>query len=283
MKSSGKLYVVATPIGNMEDITLRAVRILGEVDLIAAEDTRQTGKLLACHGIKGHLISVHEHNEIERTAGLIRKLKDGCSIALVTDAGTPGVSDPGYHLVRVAIEEKISVVPIPGVSAAIAALSASGLPTDSFLFVGFLPKKSSKRLQQLHDLSNQPGTIIVYESPRRILSLLKELESVMGDRYAVLSREITKLHEEFIRGTVSEIWADLGGRQSVKGECTLLISGCEKDKPVSMEIIQEEIQSALKLKNGTVSDIVKDIARRYPLSKSRIYEEALKIKANETS
>jgi 16S rRNA (cytidine1402-2'-O)-methyltransferase len=222
-EACGALYVVATPIGNREDITLRALDILREVDLIAAEDTRKSGNFLAHYQIKNRLISFHEHNEKKRTPEkrtpeLIGKLLAGMTIALVSNAGTPLVSDPGYRLIEAAIAEKIMVTPIPGVSAATAAMSVSGLPTDSFVFIGFAPKKKGKRLKFLTQLSAEPRPLIFYESPRRILSLMEEIISCMGDRNAVLAREMTKVHEEFIRGTVSQILKTIRVRSAFKGE-----------------------------------------------------------------
>jgi 16S rRNA (cytidine1402-2'-O)-methyltransferase len=206
------LYVVATPIGNRDDITIRALNILGRVDLVAAENTRHTGRLLAHHNIKGNLISYHEHNEVKRTPELIHRLKTGSSVALVSNAGTPSVSDPGYRLVKEAIANNIKVIPVPGVSAAVTALSAAGLPTYSFIFVGFPAKKKAKRLKQLKELASEIRTIIFYESPKRILTFLEEIIDAMGDRYGVLSREMTKLHEEFLRGFLSEIHYILNAR-----------------------------------------------------------------------
>ena len=210
-ETNGVLYVVATPIGNREDITLRALDILREVNLIAAEDTRKSGNFLTHYQIKNRLISFHEHNEKKRTPELIGKLLDGTTIALVSNAGTPSVSDPGYRLIEAAIANKITVTPIPGVTAATAAMSVSGLPTDSFVFIGFAPKKKGKRLKFLTELSAEPRPLIFYESPKRILSLMEEIISCMGDRNAMLAREMTKLHEEFVRGTVSQILDDHQG------------------------------------------------------------------------
>ena len=224
---TGALYVVATPIGNRDDITIRALNILGQVDLVAAEDTRHTGRLLAHHNIKCRMISFHEHNERERTPDLINRLKAGSSVALVSNAGTPSVSDPGYRLVKETIDSDIRVIPIPGVSAAITALCVAGMPTDSFVFVGFPAKKKARRLNQLNDLAGVHRTIVFYESPRRISTFLEEIIDIMGDRYGVLAREMTKLHEEFIRGLLSEILSSLNARPAIKGECTLLVTGCE--------------------------------------------------------
>jgi 16S rRNA (cytidine1402-2'-O)-methyltransferase len=274
----GILYVVATPIGNRDDITLRALNTLGHVDFVAAEDTRHTGRFLAHHNIKCRMISFHEHNENERTPDLINRLKDGSSVALVSNAGTPSVSDPGYRLVKEAVINRIRVIPIPGVSAAIAALSVSGLPTDSFVFIGFPPRKKSKRLDQLKNLAGECRTMVFYESPKRILTFLKEIISVMGDRYGVLSREMTKLHEEFIRGLLSEILSSLNERQAIKGECTLLLTGFEKNKEVSINTLETEIIKALEEKQSKLSELSKIIAQKYGLPKNKVYDEALKLK-----
>ncbi len=272
------LYVVATPIGNRDDITIRALNILGQVDLVAAEDTRHTGRLLAHHNIKGNLISYHEHNEVKRTPELIHRLKTGSSVALVSNAGTPSVSDPGYRLVKEAIANNIRVIPVPGVSAAVTALSAAGLPTDSFIFVGFPAKKKAKRLKQLKELASENRTIIFYESPKRILTFLEEIINVMGDRYGVLSREMTKLHEEFVRGFLSEIHYILNARPAVKGECTLLVMGCEENKEVSLETVRNEINSELEKTGSRLSDIARAVAKKYGLPKNKVYDEALKLK-----
>ena len=274
----GILYVVATPIGNRNDITIRALDILGHVDLVAAEDTRHTGRLLAHHNIKCHMISFHEHNENDRTPDLINRLNAGASVALVSNAGTPSVSDPGYRLVKEAVINRIRVIPIPGVSAAIAALSVSGLPTDSFVFIGFPARKKAKRLNQLKDLAGEGKTMVFYESPKRILTFLKEIISVMGDRYGVLSREMTKLHEEFIRGSLSEILSSLNARPAIKGECTLLLTGCEKNKDVSIHTVRTEIIKALEKKQSKLSELSKIIAQKYGLPKNKVYDEALGLK-----
>jgi len=278
-KNKGVLYVVATPIGNREDITLRALNILRDVDLIAAEDTRKTGNLLAHYQIKNRLISFHEHNEKKRTPEMIGKLLDGISIALVSNAGTPSISDPGYRLIEAAIANKITVSPIPGVSAATAAMSVSALPTDSFVFIGFLPRKKAKRQQFLNELAVEPRPVIFYESPKRILTLLEEIISCMGDRPAVLAREMTKLHEEFIRGSVSEILKTLKSRAEIKGECTLLIAGFEGKEELNSEIITTEIKAALDKHQEGLSEITKSIAQKYGLSKNKVYAMALKVKS----
>ena len=278
-KNKGVLYVVATPIGNREDITLRALNILRDVDLIAAEDTRKTGNLLAHYQIKNRLISFHEHNEKKRTPEMIGKLLDAISIALVSNAGTPSISDPGYRLIEAAIANKITVSPIPGVSAATAAMSVSALPTDSFVFIGFLPRKKAKRQQFLNELAVEPRPVIFYESPKRILTLLEEIISCMGDRPAVLAREMTKLHEEFIRGSVPEILKTLKSRAEIKGECTLLIAGFEGKEELNSEIITTEIKAALEKQQIRLSEIAKLIAQKYGLSKNKVYEMALKVKS----
>jgi len=274
----GNLYIVATPIGNKDDITLRAVKVLGEVDLIAAEDTRETGKLLAYYKIKNNLISYHEHNETRRAPELINKLEKGLSIALVSDAGTPSVSDPGYRLINDAIAENIRIIPVPGASAATAALSASGLATDSFIFIGFTAKKKEKRKNQLKKLANENKTIIFYESPRRILSFLDEIVETMGDRHAVLAREMTKRYEEFIRGLLSDIRKNLKKRPSIKGELTLLVTGNDSSAPVSLDALRDDIIKCLKGKEMRLSDLARMLSKKHNLPKNIIYDEALKIK-----
>ena len=228
--------MVATPIGNVEDITLRALRVLSGVDMVAAEDTRHTALIFSRYQISSPLVSYHDHNEAERAPRFIQKLLDGASIALVSDAGTPSVSDPGYRLICAAIQAGIKVIPVPGVSAAIAALSVSGLPTDAFVFLGFPPKKQARRIALLKDIENEVRTLIFYESPRRVLSFLNDALAVLGDRSGVVCREMTKRYEEFIRGSISEMLADLSGRREIKGECTLVFSGKNKDNLLSAEV-----------------------------------------------
>ena len=277
----GILYVVATPIGNLDDITLRALRILTQVDLIAAEDTRWTKKLLDHHEIKNRMTSYHEHNEVAKTNSLIEKLNRGLSIALVSNAGTPSVSDPGFRLVQEAIANNLTVVPIPGPSAIITALSASGLATDSFVFVGFLSRKDGKRRNQIQALESEDRTLILYESPFRILTLLKELIEILGNRYGVLSREMTKSHEEFLRGNLSEILDVLKNRPAVKGEITLLIEKKPKDDAAALlDVVREELRIRLAAKDESLSIIVKKTSAKYGLSKKIVYSEALKV--NET-
>jgi 16S rRNA (cytidine1402-2'-O)-methyltransferase len=278
----GVLYIVATPIGNLEDITVRALKILRDVDLIAAEDTRKSGKLLSHYRIKNRLVSYHEHNEKRRTPELVDQLLEGTSIALVSNAGTPCVSDPGYRLVAAAVVNKISVVPVPGPSAVMTAMSAAGLPTDSFVFIGFAPKKKGKRMKLLAELAFEPRALIFFESPRRILTFLEEVVSYIGDRPAVLAREMTKLHAEFIRGSVSEILETLEAKPEIKGECTLLVGGCQKEKAVGRAVVKAEITSALEKQKGGLSDIAKTIAQKYGLSKKEVYEMALAVRGQKT-
>src|SRR5580658_8124149 len=225
------LYLVATPIGNLEDITLRALRVLKEVDQIACEDTRQTQKLLNHYGITTRTISYHEHNEMTRAAELVKEIQEGASVALVTDAGMPGISDPGFRLVSLAIRHHLPVVPVPGASAFLAALVTSGLPTDSFRFSGFLPAKLGERRAALEAIKNSPRTQVFYETPHRIVEALSDVVEVLGaDRHVVIAREVTKLHEEFLRGRAGEVLETLQSRDGVKGEITLLIGKIEEQE-----------------------------------------------------
>jgi len=237
--SYGTLYVVATPIGNLEDMTFRAVTILKQVDLIAAEDTRHSKILLDHYGIGTRLISCHEHNETAKTPLLISHLKKGLNLALISDAGTPTLSDPGYPLVSAAVEENIPVLPIPGCSAAIAGLSVSGLPTDAFYFSGFPPRKTGKLKQAIESLKNLQATLIFYESPKRVKKLLETLIPLLGDRRACLTREITKLHEEYLRGSLSRILQQLELKESIKGECALFVQGRE---PIHGMMDEEDLE-----------------------------------------
>lgn len=263
------LYLVATPIGNLEDITLRAIRVLrDEVAAIACEDTRQTQKLIDHFNIRKPLLSYHEHNEQSRTPELIGRLKAGEAVALVSDAGTPLVSDPGYRLVAAAIDESIPVVPIPGVSAALAALSASGLPADDFRFVGFLPAKRGARQRFLEQMRGEQSTIIAYESPHRVLEALEDIKSVMGSRPLVVARELTKLYEEFLRGTAEKIRQTLQSRPSIKGEITLVIG-----KPAEIVVEGDPVVEVKKLEAEGVSrmDAMKSVAKRFGMGKRDLY------------
>jgi len=227
----GTLFIVATPIGNLEDITQRALRVLREADLIACEDTRHTRKLLNHFAIKTATISYHEHNEQERAEELCEALESGKNVALVSDAGTPLISDPGFRVVQAAVDRGISVVPIPGASAVITALSVSGLRTDQFLFAGFLPARTGARRAKLNELRTVAGTLIFYEAPHRIKATLKEALDVFGDRQAVIARELTKLHEEFARGTLSELLEKFLQNETPRGEMVLIISGQAAELP----------------------------------------------------
>jgi 16S rRNA (cytidine1402-2'-O)-methyltransferase len=273
----GILYIVATPIGNLEDITLRALRVLKEVALIAAEDTRRTRKLLNAYGIKTPVTSLYDQNELAKSASIISRLEEGEDIAYVSDAGTPGISDPGYILITRAIEHSIKVMTVPGPVAAIAALSISGLPMDSFAFYAFLPSRLTKRRQFLESLRDETKTMIFYESPRRLASALNDIYTILGDRKMVLSRELTKLYEETIRGTVSEVLKIIEGT-TVKGEITLILSGAQK-KSVSdqKEAIKETFQVLREDPRLTTRDIVDRISEELSLSRKEVYQEVLKL------
>jgi 16S rRNA (cytidine1402-2'-O)-methyltransferase len=270
----GPLYIVATPIGNLEDITYRAIRVLREASLIACEDTRHTRTLLDHYGIQKPTISYHDHNETERAAELVARMLAGEAIALVTDAGTPLVSDPGYRLVKLSIESGISVVPIPGPSAALTALAGSGLPTDAFHFGGFLPHKQAQRARALEALADEEATLVFYEAPHRILEALAAIEETLGPRPVVAARELTKIHEEFLRGTAGEIRAVLAQRETVKGEFTILIGKATAPPPDDTPLSQavEALVSA-----GTPRmDAIKQVARQRGLSKRAVYDELLR-------
>jgi 16S rRNA (cytidine1402-2'-O)-methyltransferase len=265
----GTLYVVATPIGNLEDITLRALRVLREADLIACEDTRQTRKLLDHFAISKPSVSYHDHNELARAEELVQKLQNGANIALVSDAGTPLISDPGYRLVEAATRVGIPVVPIPGPSAAIAALAASGLPTDAFRFCGFLPPKSTQRRKLIEGLKAETATLIFYEAPHRVLDALDDVAALMGARPVVVAREITKLHEEFLRGTAAEVRARLADRAMVRGEITLLIG--KADHIEVDDVPLEEAVRELEGKGVARMDAIKQVAKARGISKRECY------------
>jgi 16S rRNA (cytidine1402-2'-O)-methyltransferase len=266
---AGTLYVVSTPIGNLEDMTFRAVRILGEVSAIACEDTRHSRILLQHYGIDRPLISYHDHNEQERTGDLIAKMQGGSSVALISDAGTPLISDPGYRLVNRAIEEGIAVIPIPGPSAILAALAGSGLPTDSFHFGGFLAAKTSQRRRQLEGAKEIESTLVFYEAPHRILETLADIGEVLGARRVVLTRELTKVHEEFLRGTAAEVLEILRLRPSVKGEITLLI-GKAVAPPVSDVPVKDAVEALMRAGVARM-DAMKAVARERGMSKREVY------------
>jgi 16S rRNA (cytidine1402-2'-O)-methyltransferase len=271
----GKLYLVATPIGNLEDITMRAARILRESDVIACEDTRQSRKLLDRLGISKPLVSYHDHNEAARSAELVERLLGGADVALVSDAGTPLISDPGYRLVSAAIAAGIPVVPLPGPSAALSALSASGLPTDAFRFCGFLPPKSTARRKVFESLRGEDCTLIFYETPHRILEALEDAEAILGSRPVVVARELTKIHEEFLRGTASEIRTILASRPSVKGEITLLIGKGSSIEPAATT--PEEAVRELEQQGIPRMDAIKQVAKARGLHKRDLYKAVLDV------
>ncbi|MGA8763646.1 MAG: 16S rRNA (cytidine(1402)-2'-O)-methyltransferase [Candidatus Sulfotelmatobacter sp.] len=280
------LYLVATPIGNLEDITLRALRVLKQVDRIACEDTRQTQKLLNHYNITTRTVSYHEHNEMTRAPELVKDLQEGASIALVTDAGMPGISDPGFRLISLAIRHHVPVVPIPGASAFLSALVASGLPTDSFRFSGFLPAKRGERRAALESIKASPRTQVFYEAPHRIVEALSDVVQVLGkDRQVVIAREVTKLHEEFLRGRAGEVLETLESRDGVKGEITLLIGTAGEEEtrrgtdaaarpPIRQRL--EQIMAGEKLDEKAA---LKRIARERGVSKSEAYRELQRSKS----
>ena len=266
---SGTLYLVATPIGNLEDITYRAVRTLREADLIACEDTRQTRKLLDHYGIAKPMVSYHEHNEAERSEDLVAKMQAGASVALVSDAGMPLISDPGFRIVHAAIGAGIPVVPIPGPSALLSALVASGLPTNAFTFGGFLPAKSGQRERLLEELREETATSIFYEAPHRIVEALGDIERILGDRPVAVARELTKLHEEILRGTAREIRSSLAARPAVKGEITLLIG--KGTTPVAdTTTIEDAVDEYVRGGMGRM-EAMKKVARERRISKRDVY------------
>ena len=271
------LYLVATPIGNLEDITLRALRVLRGVDLIACEDTRQTRKLLDHYGIPTRTVSYHEHNEMTKAAELVMDLEKGAKIALVTDAGMPGISDPGFRLITLAIRHDVPVIPIPGASAFLAALVASGLPTDSFRFSGFLPAKRGERRTLLEGIRSSPRTQVFYEAPHRLLDSIEDIVAVLGpDRHVVIAREVTKIHEEFLRGPAADVLETLKSRGDVKGEITLLIAKAEghaqsvAPERVSVRKRVDQIMSEEKIDEKAA---LKRLAKEMGVSKSEAYRE----------
>ena len=275
--SLSSLYLVATPIGNLEDITHRAVRVLREeVEVIACEDTRHTAKLLNHFGIKTRTVSYHEHNEATRTDELIGVMKRGKSVALVTDAGTPAISDPGFRLVRACIENDVTVVPVPGATAFTSALVVSGLPTDAFFFGGFLPSRQHARRARLAELRDTPATLIFYEAPHRIHSALRDAHEILGERHAVIARELTKLHEEVARGTLSELTARFGGDATVRGEIVLLIdrTNLNQATDANRSSISERV-AALEAEGISARHALKQAAREYGLARDEAYRRLI--------
>jgi 16S rRNA (cytidine1402-2'-O)-methyltransferase len=266
----GLLYVVSTPIGNLEDITYRAVRILKEADWIACEDTRTTRRLLDHYGIQTRTVSYHEHNEASRTEDLIARLQQGETGALVSDAGTPLLSDPGYRVVRAAVQAGIKIEPLPGASALLAGLVVSGLPTDQFHFGGFLPPKQGQRTRLLESLRDEPATLIFYEAPHRILESLDDITATLGARDVVAARELTKMHEEVLRGSAAEIRALLGSRDSIRGEFVVLIA--KASEPAHDDTPAEEAVELLMRAGVERMEAMKTVARQRGLSKRDVYK-----------
>lgn len=272
---NGTLYIVATPIGNLEDMTFRAVRVLKEADLIAAEDTRHTRKLLTHFGISTPLTAYHDHNESLKSPYLIEKLKSGQSVAIVTDAGTPCIADPGYRIVRAAAGEGIAVVPVPGASATMAALSASGLPTDEFTFAGFLPSKAGKRRDRLKELAAGNRLLVFYEAPHRLTATLTDMAEIFGEREAIVCRELTKVYEEFNRGSLGELvlkYRDVPAR----GEVVVLVAPGEQEDGAPADL--EGMLKSLLAKGVTVKDAVRQVAETSGEQRSKVYDMALMLK-----
>jgi 16S rRNA (cytidine1402-2'-O)-methyltransferase len=271
--SPGRLHVVATPLGNLEDITLRALRVLREVALIACEDTRRTGTLLRAHGVATRMTSYFEHNERWKGAQILAELRAGRDVALVSDAGTPAVSDPGFRLVRDARAEGIPVLPVPGACAAVAALCVSGLPTDRFLFVGFLPSRSGERRRSLERLVAVRETLAFYEAPTRIVAAIADMVAILGDRAAFLCREATKVHEEYRLARLSELGAFLAEKGTVRGEVVLVVTGASEPSPASESV--EALFARLTAEGRTRREAVKEIARQLGLPAREVYRRVL--------
>ncbi len=273
---TGTLYIVSTPIGNLEDITLRALKILGSVRIIAAEDTRHTGKLLHHYDIHTPQTSYHDHNKEEKSEILIVRLKEGNDVALVSDAGTPGISDPGYYLINRAIDENIKITPIPGPSASITALSISGLPTDAFVFEGFISAKKTARRKRLKELASESRTIIMFDTPRRVSSTLEDISDIFGDRRIVLTRELTKMFEEVIRDRVSNVMEKIRGR-NLKGEITIIIEGAHEESTLDIADLKGYLATLIQKKGLSLKDAVSKTSKDLNLPRNQVYREALKI------
>jgi 16S rRNA (cytidine1402-2'-O)-methyltransferase len=270
----GVLYIVATPIGNLEDLTFRALRILKEVDRIAAEDTRHSRRLLDHYGIKTPLTSYHEHNEQSKARHLVERMQNGENVALISDAGTPVLSDPGHRLVREAIRAGISISPVPGPSALVAALSASGLSMERFAFEGFLPAKRKERREKLQSLCAEARTLVFYEAPHRLKESLADIGAIFGAREMVLAREMSKVHEEFLRGSAGDLMAQLAARE-VRGELTLVIAGATEE-PAAAEAIMAEIRK-LKGDGMRVKEIAALLGEKYSIAKREVYRMVLEL------
>jgi 16S rRNA (cytidine1402-2'-O)-methyltransferase len=277
--AGGVLYVVATPIGNLEDVTLRALRVLGEVDLIAAEDTRRTRILLQRHGIERPVTSYHDAVERERAPSLVEKMRQGQRIALVSDAGTPGIADPGYHLVRGAVAAGIPVVPIPGASAVAALVSVAGIPVERFAFEGFLPSRTAARRARLRELADEPRAMVFLEAPTRLAACLADVESTLGDRDVVVGRELTKLHEECLRGAVSAVRRQVDRMDPVRGECVLLVAGRPATEP---RVIVDDLDAriaALHADGLGTREIAARLARDTGRTRREVYKRVLEVVA----
>ncbi len=272
----GTLYLVATPIGNLEDITLRALRILSEVHLIAAEDTRHTRKLLTAHDIHRPLVSYHEHNMRAQGRRLLRELLAGKSVALVTDAGTPGISDPGQDLVRLAVSENIQVTSIPGPSAVTTALVVAGLPVQPFIFLGYPPNRPATRRKFFAKYAKAEETLVLFESPRRLAASLKDMRNIWGNRKVAVTRELTKIHEEVFRGSLEEAIARWPGE--ARGEITLLVAGVESGRPQADDSLIQQLRVCLTSNRRPLKEISAEVAQERGISKRLVYQEALKIK-----
>jgi 16S rRNA (cytidine1402-2'-O)-methyltransferase len=279
---TGCLYVVATPIGNLEDITLRALRVLKEVDVIACEDTRQTLKLLSHFEIQKRLISYHEHNEITQAPELVIEMEQGAKVALVTDAGTPAISDPGHRLVTLCLRHEIPIIPIPGPSAFVAALSASGIPSDEFSFVGFLPSRQSERRKTLRAIGSEPRTLVLYEAPHRVLDTLEDALEILGNRPAVIARELTKVYEEFVRGYLQDL-VEAARKKKARGEITLLIGPADgnapqlaaTDNPANAMPLARRVEEIMKERGMDRKAALKQAARERGLTRREAYKQLL--------
>jgi 16S rRNA (cytidine1402-2'-O)-methyltransferase len=265
------LYVVATPIGNLDDMTMRAIEVLKSVNLIACEDTRHSRRLLDHFGIDRPLVSYHEHNETSRAPELVGRIEDGDNVALISDAGTPLISDPGYRIVTLAAERGLRVVPVPGASALLATVAVSGLPTDSFFFGGFLPAKSSQRRRRLEEVRRLDACLVFYEAPHRAAESLGDMRDILGDRPAVVTRELTKLHEEVLRGTLGGLAAEIASRETIRGEITIMAGkpvAAEAEGPPLTDAVQQLIDSGM-----SQMEAIKSVARQRGLPKRDVYAE----------
>jgi 16S rRNA (cytidine1402-2'-O)-methyltransferase len=276
----GTLYIVATPIGNLEDISPRALRVLKEVSVIAAEDTRHTKKLLSHYDIRTPLVSYHEHNEKSAAPALVERMLGGESIALVSDAGTPGISDPGYRLTVAAAAAGARVSPVPGPAALIAALSVAGLPTDRFVFEGFLPEKAEQRKERLRLLREERRTLVFYEAPHRLRGALRDLQEILGERRAIVARELTKLHEEILRGSLGEIRARMEAMEA-RGEIVLVVQGAEAKAAVAPELLEGEI-AELHARGMRVKEIAALLSGKHGVPKNEVYRLAVEIRKGST-